>query len=874
MDAQDEAVVEEGQHVGSAPAPSDEREDGADVSTEVSAGETLEHTTAAAVAQPMALPTGPPSTQTVSQVVSYGRPPPGAAGRTSEQHIRDILLRALDRIQTQDVHHIFAEPVDPVAVPQYRQVIEHPMDLGTVRDKVLHDQYRSFPAFVRDCDLIWDNCFRFNPTDSIFYRAAQVCRREAKTALRRARDRFRAARDPVVHAFMGNDNDNVVAASASRKRPRMEAPQGNSAPSPRVTVVAAEGTPTTSSCADTRHSWLSEAVPGAIALTESTAGKRPPDSDIPAAAAASHRISALLPADISPAVSPYPPGSGGPLPADLAPKPNALLQGTQPEALTTELARLWPQPLLRISSSLMALLDRVWHQLTLLERQRLDPARSAARWPPPPGAASASSTWRMAQAHREALSSLAAVSRPPYVRPQSPYGVTAAPLDSTPAERLADGDAAHALLSTLPYRPNPCRPRAGQMQLPLLEYRRSLVQFMTGERAIPHWEQRLAAVLSPYRQLERYRRAARAQREQWQTARRQALQREMEQWTRACRAVSERAAQRKQAGADDDWIRDAVLDAPLAEHLQIVPLNMVNVSAPYGISMAELLVLRKALAEPWRRAGLSMNWLDRMVEHTRRALREVNADAAGSATTGSERGGGGGGVTSGVPSRIGGGEAVSRMPPRMPVATAAPGGVAASRQTVSRGEAVTAARVPRPPSLTPEAWNTAARRVTPGTGNATTTNTATRPGGTAPPRHHLPSASGYGGSLSASVYIGRCANCGTTETPGWRQGETADQRLCNACGLFWAKYRKQRPGHLWKKEVDKRAAMTAAAAAAASRPVSRAPTAERSTTTTTGTATGTAAAATVATATRASPHTEEQVHGVRPRQENAPDPTP
>eukprot|EP00166_Cyanidium_caldarium_P001906 ctg_2009.g354 len=146
----------------------------------------------------------------------------------------------------------------------------------------------------------------------------------------------------------------------------------------------------------------------------------------------------------------------------------------------------------------------------------------------------------------------------------------------------------------------------------------------------------------------------------------------------------------------------------------------------------------------------------------------------------------------------------------------------------------------------------------------------------APPRHHPPSASGYGGSLSASVYIGRCANCGTTETPGWRQGETADQRLCNACGLFWAKYRKQRPGHLWKKEVDKQAAMTAAATAS-SRPVSRAPTAERSTTTTTttttGTATGTVAAATVATATRASPHTQEPVQGVRPRQENAPDPT-
>ncbi|KAG9303611.1 hypothetical protein G9A89_018507 [Geosiphon pyriformis] len=43
----------------------------------------------------------------------------------------------------------------------------------------------------------------------------------------------------------------------------------------------------------------------------------------------------------------------------------------------------------------------------------------------------------------------------------------------------------------------------------------------------------------------------------------------------------------------------------------------------------------------------------------------------------------------------------------------------------------------------------------------------------------------------------RCANCQTTDTPGWRAGETPEQKLCNACGLYFAKNRTHRPSNLW-----------------------------------------------------------------------------
>jgi hypothetical protein len=42
---------------------------------------------------------------------------------------------------------VFAEPVDPEELPDYHDVIEHPMDFGTVRRKLARNAYRSFEQF-------------------------------------------------------------------------------------------------------------------------------------------------------------------------------------------------------------------------------------------------------------------------------------------------------------------------------------------------------------------------------------------------------------------------------------------------------------------------------------------------------------------------------------------------------------------------------------------------------------------------------------------------------------------------------------------------------------------------------------------------------
>ena len=62
----------------------------------------------------------------------------------------------------------FYHPVDPVAlnIPDYYKVIKEPMDLSTIDNKVRNQVYCSAEEFVYDMNLIFKNCFRYNPPGS------------------------------------------------------------------------------------------------------------------------------------------------------------------------------------------------------------------------------------------------------------------------------------------------------------------------------------------------------------------------------------------------------------------------------------------------------------------------------------------------------------------------------------------------------------------------------------------------------------------------------------------------------------------------------------------------------------------------------------
>ncbi|CAL9134315.1 unnamed protein product [Musa textilis] len=86
---------------------------------------------------------------------------------------RKFLEAVLDKIQKKDTYGVFAEPVDPEELPDYYDVIEHPMDFGTVRKKLATEAYRSFEQFEDDVFLICSNAMQYNAPDTIYFRQAR-----------------------------------------------------------------------------------------------------------------------------------------------------------------------------------------------------------------------------------------------------------------------------------------------------------------------------------------------------------------------------------------------------------------------------------------------------------------------------------------------------------------------------------------------------------------------------------------------------------------------------------------------------------------------------------------------------------------------------
>ena len=60
---------------------------------------------------------------------------------------------------------LFNQPVDPVLfkIPDYFDVIRHPMDLGTVKKKLGSKQYVSTDEFAADVRLTFSNAMKYNP---------------------------------------------------------------------------------------------------------------------------------------------------------------------------------------------------------------------------------------------------------------------------------------------------------------------------------------------------------------------------------------------------------------------------------------------------------------------------------------------------------------------------------------------------------------------------------------------------------------------------------------------------------------------------------------------------------------------------------------
>lgn len=98
--------------------------------------------------------------------------------KTHEQHVMmeinpvdTAMHKLLEAIMAKDTTNIFREPVDVTEVPDYVDIVKHPMDLSTMRNKLETGMYYTLDDLEADFDLMIRNCLAYNNRDTVYYRA-------------------------------------------------------------------------------------------------------------------------------------------------------------------------------------------------------------------------------------------------------------------------------------------------------------------------------------------------------------------------------------------------------------------------------------------------------------------------------------------------------------------------------------------------------------------------------------------------------------------------------------------------------------------------------------------------------------------------------
>ncbi|KAI8552840.1 hypothetical protein RHMOL_Rhmol06G0299500 [Rhododendron molle] len=101
---------------------------------------------------------------------------------------KKLLELILDKLQKKDIYGVYAEPVDPEELPDYHEVIEHPMDFATVRKKLGNGAYSTLEQFEQsDVFLICANAMEYNAPDTIYYKQARSIEELAQKKFQRLR---------------------------------------------------------------------------------------------------------------------------------------------------------------------------------------------------------------------------------------------------------------------------------------------------------------------------------------------------------------------------------------------------------------------------------------------------------------------------------------------------------------------------------------------------------------------------------------------------------------------------------------------------------------------------------------------------------------
>ncbi|XP_036260390.1 bromodomain-containing protein 9 isoform X3 [Molothrus ater] len=153
------------------------------------------------------------------------------------------------------------QPVTDAIAPGYSMIIKHPMDFGTMKEKIAANEYKSVTEFKADFKLMCDNAMTYNRPDTVYYKLAKkilhtgfkMMSKERLLALKRSMS-FMQDMDFSQQAALLGDEDTTV-----------------EEPVPEVVPVQAETTKKSKKQNKEVISCIFEPEGNACSLTDSTA---------------------------------------------------------------------------------------------------------------------------------------------------------------------------------------------------------------------------------------------------------------------------------------------------------------------------------------------------------------------------------------------------------------------------------------------------------------------------------------------------------------------------------------------------------------------------------------------------------------------------
>ncbi|XP_077773771.1 bromodomain-containing protein 9 isoform X2 [Podarcis muralis] len=199
--------------------------------------------------------------------------------------IQQLLEHFLRQLQRKDPHGFFAFPVTDAIAPGYSMIIKHPMDFGTMKEKIAANEYKSVTEFKADFKLMCDNAMTYNRPDTVYYKLAKKILHTGFKMM--SKERLLALKRSM--SFMQDMDFSQQAALLGDEDPAVEEPV------PEVVPVHVETTKKSKKPSKEVISCIFEPEGNACSLTDSTAEEHVLALVEHAADEARDRISRCLP---------------------------------------------------------------------------------------------------------------------------------------------------------------------------------------------------------------------------------------------------------------------------------------------------------------------------------------------------------------------------------------------------------------------------------------------------------------------------------------------------------------------------------------------------------------------------------------------------